>query len=113
MNGSFRVISACCNGTKKSGYGYVWRFENDPFDKYTTENKKGGVKGIPVIVYTVGGELVGVFKSAKMAAQALNVNHSTVIDICKKRRSQCRGFVFDYYDATQKLEDDNEGNQSI
>lgn len=96
VNGSFRVISSCCNGTKKSGYGYVWRFENDPFDKYPTENKKGGVKGVPVVVHTVDGELVGVFKSAKMAAQTLNVNHSTVIEICKGRRSHCRGFVFDY-----------------
>ena len=109
VEGSFRVVSACCNGTKKSGYGYVWRFEGDAFDKYSIENKVGGVKGTPVVVHTLDGELIGIFKTAKLASQVLGVNATTISQICKQVRSQCNGFVFDYY--TQEGSD--EGNQSI
>lgn len=27
-------ITSCCKGDRKTAYGFVWRYENEPFDKY-------------------------------------------------------------------------------
>lgn len=97
VNGSFRVISSVCNGTKKSGYGYIWRFEGDPFDKYETENKKGGVKGFPVTAYTTDGEFVGAFPSVKAASQATGIREDVIAWICKGQRAEKNGLIFQYY----------------
>lgn len=37
---SFKRISQGCNGHKKVVHGFVWRFNDDPFDKYPMKNKK-------------------------------------------------------------------------
>lgn len=29
-------ITSCCKGNRKTAYGFVWRYVNDPFDKYST-----------------------------------------------------------------------------
>ena len=97
VHGSFRVISACCNGSKKSGYGYVWRFEGDPFDKYETKNKKGGVKGMPVVAHTTSGDFIGVFPSVKAASQATGIREDVIGWICKGMRSEKNNLVFRYY----------------
>ena len=34
----YKLISSVCNGQKRTAYGFVWRFEGDSFDKYSTEN---------------------------------------------------------------------------
>lgn len=110
VGGGFRVISQCCNGDKKSAYGYVWRFEGDSFEKFPTENKVGGVKGYPVIVHTIDGELVGVFSSCKRASIELGINETTISEICKGLRAEKNGLVFNYYNADEKVTTTEEGN---
>lgn len=96
VEGSFKTISACCNGNKKSAYGYVWRFDGEPFDQYETQNKQGGVKGYPVMVETIGGEFIGAYKSAKAASQAVGVRQDVISEICRGKRDQKNGLVFSY-----------------
>ena len=105
VKGSFRVISSCCNGTKKSGYGHIWRFENDAFDKYETENKKGGVKGNPVIVFNLEGEILGSFLTAKAASKATGIREDVIGWICKGMKEEKNGLVFRY--ADEKMENDS------
>lgn len=31
---SYKQISQCCNGDRKTSHGYVWRFKGDSFEKY-------------------------------------------------------------------------------
>jgi len=78
FDGSFRTISSCCNGNKKSAYGYVWRFHNDSFDKYETKNKVGGVKGFPVLLYLSNGTFVGRFQNQKEVAKFLSIREDKV-----------------------------------
>lgn len=111
VNGSFKVISACCNGNKKSGYGYVWRFKGEPFDKYEIKNKKGGVKGFPVIEFSKSGEKLARYKTIKEASQATGINQNVIGKMCKGKVSDKYGLVFCY--ATEKInsgseEDENE-----
>lgn len=114
IHGGFRVISSCCNGAKKSAYGYIWRKRGEPFDMYETKNKKGGIKGKPVIVYTVDGKKVGVFESAKMAAKILNVSHSSVCDVCIGKKTHAKQYTFRYLNTDEKLQgvntDDSEND---
>lgn len=106
--GSFRVISACCNGNKKSGYGYVWRFEGKPFNQYDTKNKKGGVKGFPVMAKTVDGQFIGAYRSVKAASKALSIHQNTIAEICKGKRDQKNGLVFSYCEIKEVTEAGNE-----
>lgn len=32
-------ITSCCKGDRKTAYGFVWRYENDLFDKYANQKK--------------------------------------------------------------------------
>lgn len=34
-----KLISAVCHGNKRIAYGYIWRLDGDPFDKYKTVKK--------------------------------------------------------------------------
>ena len=108
VGGSFRVISACCNGKKKSGYGYIWRFENDSFNKFDTVNKVGGVKGYPVVAYTINGDYLGTYKSAKEASQDLGVREDVISQVCRKMRANKNGLVFKYLTEV----DDGESEES-
>lgn len=36
-NISHKLISAVCNGKKRTAHGYIWRFNGDSFDKYNTK----------------------------------------------------------------------------
>jgi hypothetical protein len=96
VNGSFKVISACCNGKKKSGYKYVWRFKREPFDKYETQNKVGGVKGFPINVYTEDGEYIGSFKNIKAASITTGIRYKRITDICKGKLKSKNQLVFSY-----------------
>lgn len=37
---SFKQISQVCNGNKRMSHGYIWRFENDSFDKYPVDKQE-------------------------------------------------------------------------
>ena len=114
VGGSFRVVSACCRGSKKSGYGYVWRFHGEPFDKYDVHNKKGGVKGFPVIMLTTDGEELARFKSVKATSLATGIREDVIAKVCRGELSERHGFVF-YY-ADEKISEENineEGNQGV
>lgn len=94
VKGGFRVISACCNGKKKSAYGYIWRFKGDAFEKYDTHNNISGVKGNPVDVYSIDGEFLGTYKTQKSAAQCLGISEEKVSLICRGMIENTNGIVF-------------------
>ena len=83
VGGGFKVISACCRGDKRSGYGYIWRFKGDSFDKYDTENHVGGVKGFPVEMFTEDGILIGLFVSIKEASKCTGISQEKISQACK------------------------------
>lgn len=60
---NFRQISQGCTGKKKLVHGFVWRFENDPFDKYLISNEH--YKSVDQ--YDVSGNLIQSFSTIKEA----------------------------------------------
>lgn len=105
VGGSLKTISSCCNGDKKSAYGYIWRKCGEPFDKYETENRKGGARKIPVVAYTLSGEYVGLFDSAKTASETLKVNATSIALVCKGKKPQVGGYTFRYFNEEEGSED--------
>lgn len=78
-------IRSCCRGEKKSAYGYVWRYYNDPFDKYDVDFKhNANTKNI--YCYLNNGELINVFIGAKEASKNTGVSVESI-------RRNCRGIV--------------------
>lgn len=105
VNGGFKVISACCNGAKKSAYGYVWRFKGEPFNKYETASKKGGVKGFPVEVFDEKGKYVGRFKNVKAASKATGIREDVIAKVCKGKLASKNGLVF-FYEENRRKKDE-------
>lgn len=63
-------IFHCCRGEYNTSDGYIWRFENDPFDKYyiptkISESKHSWVK---VNQYDLNGNYIKTWDSATLAA---------------------------------------------
>lgn len=58
-------ISSVCNGRHYTGYGYIWRYKGDPFDKYPInydKHKKSGKNGRAVVKYDLCGNIVKIYK---------------------------------------------------
>lgn len=96
IGGAFRVISAVCNGDKKTGYGFVWRFENDEFGKFNSLPETGGVKGTPVIAFDADGRIVAKFRSSKHAAKMLNLDHGGILRCCRGKTGKYGGYIWKY-----------------
>lgn len=107
VRGGFKVISACCNGNKKSGYGFIWRFKGDSFDKYDTENHKGGVKGFPVNVFSSDGELLGCFKNIKSASACFGIREEKISSVCKGKIQNINGLIFKFINE-EKINDEGQ-----
>lgn len=92
------VIKGCCQGIYNQGYGYVWRFHGDAFDKYNfTTNKKYR----QVNAYTNLDEYVGSFISINDAIRKIvvgykNPSHAHIIECCNGKRKIAYGFKWFY-----------------
>lgn len=42
----FRNVSQVCNGQKRQSHGYICRFHDEPFDKYSTVRKNGKISAV-------------------------------------------------------------------
>lgn len=73
---SYKLISAVCNGSKKSAHGFIWRFENDSFDKYNTKNQNS----VKVDQYDKNGVFIKTYNSIKQVKEVLGINISAVIN---------------------------------
>ena len=73
---SYKLISAVCNGNKKSACGFIWRFDGDSFDKYNTEN----LNFTKVDQYDKNGVFVKTWNSKKEIKICLGINVDPVLN---------------------------------
>lgn len=65
---------------------------------YGTRNKKVAiVKSIPILQFSLDGELVRKWDSAEEASKELNIFRSSIIECCKGRRKSAGGYRWKYY----------------
>lgn len=93
LDGVFE-ISNSCHGKQKTAFGYVWRINGDPFNKYKTlSNTK-----VPVSVFKKDtGELVGNYLSITEAVKNLNLNPCALGKVSqhlKGERKSVNGYIW-------------------
>lgn len=85
-------IVGCCTGLQKTSAGFVWRYDNDEFDKFNCKNHN--VKRI--IKYSVSGEYIDEYHSITEAAKINNANITHIHKCCIGKNKTCKGFVYRY-----------------
>ena len=86
-------IYHCCVGDRRSSGGFIWRYHNDPFDKYPTNKKKRIRK---VRVYDLDYNLLYVFNSGKEVERKLGIPQSNVSACCLGKIKSYNGYTFEY-----------------
>lgn len=88
-------ISECCAGNLYTAYGFVWRYQNEPFDKYDKRDKRTRT----VDVYQKDGTFIGTFLTVKEAMLTLLGNYSSaksshISACCRGKRNNAYGYVW-------------------
>ena len=89
----YYAIDKCCHHIVPSAFGYIWRYNDDPFSsdfKVRTiddRNELGQVAPTPVIQYDLNGNPIKEYPSMTEAAIAMNGN-TTTIGLCCNGRNQ-------------------------
>lgn len=91
-------ILDCCKGISVPNIDYIFRYKNEPFDKYSIERK---TTGIPVYQFTLNGELVNIFDSSFQAAKSLGVNPSSITSVLYGINKTCCGY---YWNTKNKFD---------
>lgn len=79
------------DGTIRGGYCWTQQRRDD---KRASELRKN--KGIPVTQYTMFGQVIQTFHSAKVAAEQTSANRSYITQVCQGKRRSAGGFQWKY-----------------
>lgn len=81
-------ISKCCSGKAFIAYGYVWRYIDDDFDKYS----------MPIDQYTTDGILISSYNSIfEIISEIKELNPAFIISCCVGKYKQYKGYVWRYH----------------
>lgn len=86
---SVNEVQAACNGLYSNSYGYIWRYDDEPLDKYplpTVRSQKTVItksKTVDSIVqYDRFGNVVNEYENIQTIADKYNLNYSTIVQVC-------------------------------
>ncbi len=100
INISAGLISEACKGNRKSAGGYQWRYlEGNIVLNIGKIKRLHSGKPKKVAQYTKDNKLVNVFNSIKEAADALKIQSSSIVSVCKKKRKSTYGYVWKYIEG--------------
>ena len=89
---SIGSISQCCNGAKYNSKGFVFRFKNEPFNKFDIINPYSNKK--PVYQYDLYGNLLNKYDSIVDAANITNIKHACISIVVDKLNRTAGGYVW-------------------
>jgi len=94
---SYKAIQGCAVGQKKSGAGFQWRFYNENENCVDIPPHKNKTRRA-VNQYSADGTFIKTWPSAADAAEALNINASSIGNCCGLNKSVIliAGFVWRY-----------------
>ena len=84
-------ILDCCKGITIPIIDFIFRFRNEPYDKYETKRRNTGVT---VYQFSLDGRLLGTYESAADAARVLGVNTSSITSVIYGQNKTCAGFYW-------------------
>lgn len=82
---NYGYITNCCKGNLMTAFGYVWRYKDEPFNKYPS--KRIYTNNKPVDQYTTDGIYITSYDSVKSASKIFGLKYSNTISSC------CRGEI--------------------
>lgn len=84
----------CCNGYNTTAFGYIWRFHDDPFNKYSCASVNGTVR---INKYTQNGIFIDTYNNYKYAANSVNTTNTKAIsDCCNGENHFYKGYLWFY-----------------
>lgn len=86
------AICNVCNYKNKSAYGYIWRYENKPYERQF--QKKNTKK--KVAQYDLNQNLIKIFNSLTEAAKETNTNLGNLGQVCSGKRKTANGYIWKY-----------------
>lgn len=97
-------IYECCRGNLQTAYGYVWRYNDEPFDKYYLKldyprNEEKRVDK-PIDVYDIDGHLLFEFSNVNEAFLKLNLYNkqkNQALRCCDGKNNSAFGYIWRYH----------------
>lgn len=106
VNGSTSPISACCKNKQKSAYGYIWRYADDNFDKYSLEGNR--IKPC-ISVYSLNNEYLNTYNTLTDAIISIfnskDSKKRSAIYSCLRRKSH-NSLGYKWYYASDPTQPD-------
>lgn len=89
-------IGMCCRGERFSTGGYVWRFVDDPFNKFSLTPPPRAKRVCQYDLRT--GAFIAEYASAQCASDVTGVHRNSIITVCngKRGRTHAGGYVWRY-----------------
>lgn len=85
-------ITDVCSGKMLTAYGYVWRYKDEPFDKYRVTSKYQ-----PVNQYSKGDIFIETHDTANQASKKVGLKYSGDIGkCCRGEQKTCGGYKWFY-----------------
>ena len=85
-------ISQCCNGKRKTAYGFQWRYEK--FDRLSKQELTGVKKRI--VQKDLEGNVIQIYNSVSEAADALGMkSHTSICNVLNGRAKTAYGFLWE------------------
>ena len=91
------AICECCNGKRDYYKNSVWRYKDEPFDKYEQKHPESPFnrKRKSFSRYDLNGRLVDRWKSVREASEKLNIPYQTIVEWCNKEYERM-GYIWKY-----------------
>lgn len=86
-------ICNCCNGLKRTAYGFVWRYNGESFDKYNVKPKQ---KHTIINQYSIDNKFINTFNSMVEANNLTHVSKTGITNCCRKKNKTSGGYKWFY-----------------
>jgi hypothetical protein len=102
LNASSGDIVDCCNGNLNTYLNSVWSYnvlsKQDVFKKFKSSkpDRKNNKLSKPVNQYTISGNLIASYPSARETSRQLGISQSLISSVCRGENPHTHGFVFRY-----------------
>ena len=103
LNIDISSIAKCCKGIHRYSGGYIWKYLEDGLTEEDIIMRNKTKREKCVTQYSMSGELVCMFKSAREASLNTGVHYNSIVRCCRKERKTAGGFIWEYYEDNKNI----------
>ena len=87
-------IAKCCKGIYRYAGGYIWKYLEDELTNEDVIARNKTKREKDVYQYSLSGEFIRIFKSAREASLETGVCYNSIVRCCRKERKTAGGFIW-------------------